>query len=524
MTQGVEVTITCQRCATVVPWAPHCPHCSAYLEFHGEPPWSPDGPVTEVIEVPVDDTPTAISAETSSPGEPDSPPHAGAPESTGASSEAATEAHASDADATDADTEAVPTVEGETATAEVTHATAHRSRWSVGLSIVALTILVALLLLVMGGAAGLIALPVILTVVLVALRSFDLRSEEHGQHGGEHEPDGDAGDADGSGASSDEAGLTWIDDDPGLEARAPQMVAPVMERSRPLAGVSTIARDVECEHCGRMNVSGHRFCDRCGGTLGEDPVAPPVVAVSAAVREAEEAKARRTRRRVSGSWRSPLLIGSLALAFVAALIFAFLGPGALQSRVGLTTVFQVIAQFIDPYAGAPARVESVTASSTLAGTNPSQVGFGDNRTFWASAPGPNYGAGATLRIEFADTVEINRMVIQPGIQSQQFDVRAVGTPRDITLTFDDGSRARTQLAPVDADSDWRQLLEFPDVTTKSVQMLIESVYPPRGKKEGGYGEVAIAGLQFLQTPQPPQVFRVQTGQLRTPAIPGVPAP
>ena len=39
--------ITCTRCGTVVPWGPYCPHCVAYLEFAGDPPWAPDAPVEE---------------------------------------------------------------------------------------------------------------------------------------------------------------------------------------------------------------------------------------------------------------------------------------------------------------------------------------------------------------------------------------------------------------------------------------------------------------------------------------------
>ncbi|MFM8895355.1 MAG: hypothetical protein ACKOE2_08270, partial [Actinomycetales bacterium] len=36
-------SILCTKCQSTVPWAAHCPHCWAYLEFAGDPPWRPDG-------------------------------------------------------------------------------------------------------------------------------------------------------------------------------------------------------------------------------------------------------------------------------------------------------------------------------------------------------------------------------------------------------------------------------------------------------------------------------------------------
>ena len=47
MTQG-QPDITCTKCSTVVPWGPHCPHCRAYLEFSGIPPWHPTDPEEHV--------------------------------------------------------------------------------------------------------------------------------------------------------------------------------------------------------------------------------------------------------------------------------------------------------------------------------------------------------------------------------------------------------------------------------------------------------------------------------------------
>lgn len=513
MTVQENRTITCTRCGTLVPWAPHCPYCSAYLEFSGNPPWTPDDPesVERAMGPQLPDVPLEESADAADLPEPVSPP---TDEELAAYEPLFAPRQADETEEIAGSPEPSMSLRARF----VRGFRMHPERQLAGyLSAVGLAVIVDLLLLAFVGAAALWALPLLALWGVFVVGFFGTLTD------GEEAPPSEEATEREEAADDDGPVLIWLDADEEFAARAPQPVVPIMERSMPLAVGTGVVRDVPCSECDRMNIAGHRFCDRCGAVLGDAVVAPPVVAVSVADREEEEREARRRQRRVTGSWRNPIIYLSLGLALLAAFVFAFLGPGAFQTRIGLTAVFQVIAQFIDPYAGSPARVETVTASSTLPGTDPSQAGLSDTRTFWASAPSVGYGAGSTLRFEFDAPVEINRLVIYPGIQNQQFDLRAVATPQQISLAFDDGSVQEATLQPLDSASDRRQLVEFADVTTGSVTMTIVSVYPPRGESEGGFGEVAISGLQFLQTPQPPAVFQVQRGGIRTPGLPGAPA-
>jgi hypothetical protein len=153
---------------------------------------------------------------------------------------------------------------------------------------------------------------------------------------------------------------------------------------------------------------------------------------------------------------------------------------------------------------------NVIASSTLSGTQASSTAGGDGRTFWASAPTYGNGAGSTLEFILSDLVTIDRMLILPGIQGSQFGIRALATPKDITLTFTDGSTFETRLLRVNTDRDFRQLVEFPRKKTKSVTMKIRTVYPPSGESNQSWGEVAMSGVEFISPPVPPQFLRLPT--------------
>lgn len=310
------------------------------------------------------------------------------------------------------------------------------------------------------------------------------------------------------------------DDELPIEAREPQMILPSLEKTAPIAIDTEEVRDLECEACGRINLHSHRFCEQCGEILAGAVVAPTVVAISAEEAERAAEEARKKKIQMSSSWRTPIFALAIVGVVIGALAFAFLGPGAFQLRFGMTRAFQVINQWIDPYSGKSVTIENVVASSSLPGTDPEEIATSDARTFWASAPLPNYGAGSILTYTLAQKTEIDRMVIFPGIQSTQFDHRALASPKDITLTFDDGTSSKATLQPLDLESNSRQLVSFPQNTTLKVTLTIDSVYPPRGKAETGYGEVAISGTQFLEVPQPPKVFGFQNGT-RTPGVPGV---
>ncbi|MGI9136579.1 MAG: NADase-type glycan-binding domain-containing protein, partial [Candidatus Nanopelagicales bacterium] len=307
-----------------------------------------------------------------------------------------------------------------------------------------------------------------------------------------------------------------------LESRAPQSLD-AEEVHVTIALAHEVERTVECSECGRMNVDGHRFCDLCGAVLGNAKVAPWVVPVieEESTEESggeltEEGKRKQRRRaskekkkRMSGSWRNPLIFLTVLGLLLSSFAFAFFGPGAFRFRFGMTRAIQMVTQFVDPYSGKSARITEVSATSSLPGTSPTEAGYSDARTFWASAPSEGFGVGTSLTYTFDSTVEINRMVIFPGIQSAQFDVRALAAPRTVTLSFDDGVKTTVQLDPLESPSDYRQLVKFDHHLTSKVTMTIDAVYPPRGVPSSGIGSVAISGTEFLEVPAVPEFFGFQ---------------
>jgi hypothetical protein len=245
---------------------------------------------------------------------------------------------------------------------------------------------------------------------------------------------------------------------------------------------------------------------------------PDLVVVEAEVPEG--AKHSDPPRRLTRSWRVPIVVFSLLAVFLASVMFALFGPNAIRVQFGLTQVYQAIDQFINPRAGNIVVPTSVEASSTLTGTQAISAAGGDARTFWASEPSFGFGVGTTLVFGLPDDEVIDRMVILPGVQGSQFGPRALATPKDIVLTFDDGSTYSTSLLRVNADRDFRQLVEFPRTETRSVTMRIDSVHPPTGEEPEAFGEVAIAGVEFISPPLPPQVLKLPTALPSPRPLPG----
>jgi hypothetical protein len=235
--------------------------------------------------------------------------------------------------------------------------------------------------------------------------------------------------------------------------------------------------------------------------------------------EAQREKAKHARR-LTRSWRTPIIVFTLLGVFVSSVVFALFGPNAFRVQFGLTQVYQSINEFINPTAGTLVTPVNVVASSSLDGTLAIAASGGDARTFWASAPSLGHGAGSTLEFTLSDIVTIDRMLILPGIQGSQFGIRSLATPKDIKLTFMDGSTFETQLLRVNADRDFRQLVEFPRTRTNTVTMEIVTVYPPAGESLESWGEVAISGVEFISPPAPPQFLRLPTEMPSPRNLPG----
>jgi hypothetical protein len=237
---------------------------------------------------------------------------------------------------------------------------------------------------------------------------------------------------------------------------------------------------------------------------------PAFIPIQPEEEAAQVERAAHQQRGPSRSWRVPILILTLAGVFISAIIFAVFGPNAVGVQFGLTQVYQSINQFINPRAGNIVTPVRVIASSTLPGTQPEAAAGGDVRTFWASDSSFGLGAGTELTFILPDESIIDRMVILPGVQGGGFGPRALATPKDIVLSFDDGSTFETTLLKVNADRDFRQVVEFPRTRTKAVTMQINSVHPPTGERADSYGEVALSGTEFISPPLPPQFLRLPT--------------
>ena len=526
--------ITCTRCGTVVPWSPYCPQCVAYLEFAGEPPWAPDVPVEEppaavLIEEPLADRsalgePIRLGSEPSediepsvmhleSGAEPVEPaPTALIPE---VSREPAGPAGGSSA------SPSLPLGDGQ----ESAHdsfgprrvpwyqPTPAQRRGYVASGVLSGFIVLVIAVLV-GWSTLFVTIPVIMGWALASGWLFFVEDE----HAEDHE------EATSEEATSEELAPEEVApaEAGGLEARAPQLVDAAVVKPHG----STISRattgNTPCPTCGKPNGAIRHYCDWCGGVMEGATLSPSTVAVLAASeddRKPENGKKPKGRRSPSRSWRQALLAGGVGLLLISTLLIAFLGPGALRFRGGITTVYQQISQWLNPFTGQVQAIDTVTSTSTLPGTSPDLAAGGDVRTFWASDMRPDFGIGTILTYNLADASPINRMVIYPGIQGPQFDARALATPKQITLTFDDGTPFTTVLLPVDDQRALTQLVEFPAVGTQTVAMTIDSVYPPRGALEGDLGAVAISGTTFLKLPSPPPLFGIRQG-VREPKLPG----
>ena len=486
-----QTTIRCLTCTSTVPWGPHCPECGAYLEFAGDPPWrpTPEG-VEPAAKAPAD---PVVDLDTSPPVE-----------------VTVVEETVREVIEVRGSTLPAPAPVPEPAPA----AASTRARSYVGTigALVAGLVLVPILWWAVGGVIGVASAVVFLVWALVLWPRRGVTQSE------QPVPSVQTVETVETLAVTETLVAPTV---PLLvEARAPQTLERrTIETTRPLA-VTTIKGDTPCTRCLRMNTSERAYCTWCGAPMADALLAPTTQAVEPSAPAASEEQKRRQRARLSRSWRAPILVLTLAGVLVSSILFALFGPGAFQFRFGLTNIYQLINTFIDPYAGNQVDVADVTASSTTRGTSPRDILGPDATTFWVSAPTTEQGAGTELTFLFDDVYTINRMVILPGIQNGVFDTRGVSTPRDITLTFDDGSTAQARLDLVQNQSDLQQLVRFPKETTQTVRLTIDSVYPPRTPSMQTMSEVAISGVRFLTPPAPPQFIRLPNDIQPRDSLPG----
>ena len=491
MTNPAE--ITCTRCESRVPWGPYCPQCSAYLEFAGDPPWSPE---------PIEALPEAAHQQTE-------------------------EMAVVEVDEVSGTEMGLGVEEGQVDVGEVEDVPSEfedlfRPLETVDdMSVTRSDVIEVVAIAVVGGGVAVLAgfvaqwwvgaLVGVFVAAWCLLLASSWRSRPIPPVVAERpvvsypEVDWDA-----TIVEVDEgAAVPAPAEAPVLEARAPQeLPSQVVERTVAVGSRRTTG-DAPCAECGRLNEVRRHFCEWCGAPMPGAYLGPEVAITRDDTRALAIAQPKPPRR-LTRSWRTPILVLTLLGVFLGAVVFALFGPNAFRFQFGITQVYQVIHQFIDPKAGKVLTPEAVDASSTLLGTSPLNAQGLDGRNFWASEPSYDFGIGTTLTFTLAEESTIDRMLILPGTQRSQFGARALATPRDITLTFDDGSTAEWTLRAVDGDRDMEQLVKFPRVRTKTVLLTIDSVYPPGDSAGDDYGEVAIAGVAFIAPPAPPAVLRLPT--------------
>jgi hypothetical protein len=490
------LTITCTRCSSTVPWGPYCPECSAYLEFAGDPPWDPKTSPTPEPQIFEESNPLPAAAQ-----------------ETVVNDVIVDEYSAEDVIVDEYSAEEVVEVPAEFE--ELFHPEELAPTGRIGvkklLEVAGIALFGAVIVFFVGrmtnwwaaGAVGIfigawyalligswfsarqqtVAVPVALSVTEVIARQLPELTEE---------------------VYVEKAAPSV------LEARAPQeLPSQVVERTVATT-TRTVHGDTACPTCGQLNEATRIFCDWCGTSMPGVELQPEMVEVELLSEAATEDETARQSRHLTRSWRTPIIVFSLLGVFLSAVIFALFGPNAFRVQFGLTQVYQSINQFINPTAGTLVTPVNVVASSSLEGTSASAALGGDGRTFWASASYFGLGRGSTLDFTLNDETIIDRMVILPGIQGKQFGIRALATPKDIKLTFMDGSTFETQLLAVTSDRDFRQVVEFPRSRTNSVTLEIVTVYPPFGEDAESWGEVAISGVEFISPPLPPQFLRLPT--------------
>lgn len=485
------LTITCTRCSSTVPWGPYCPECSAYLEFAGDPPWDPKTSPTPETQIYDESNPLQA-----------------------ATHETVVDEYPADEVIVDEYTaEAVVEVPAEFEELFRPEELAPTGRIGVKklLEVAGIALFGAVIVFFVGRltnwwAAGAIGIfiggcyalligswssarqptvvePVTLSVTEVMTRQHPEFTEE---------PDV-------------ERAAPSV-----LEARAPQeLPSQVVERTVATT-TRTVHGDTACPACGQLNEATRIFCDWCGTSMPGVKLQPEMVRIELLNEEAAEDERAKQSRFLTRSWRTPIVVFFLLGVFLSAVIFALFGPNAFRVQFGLTQVYQSINQFINPTAGTLVTPVNTVASSTLKGTTADAAMGGDARTFWASASDFGLGRGSTLYYTLNGEIIIDRMVILPGIQGRQFDFRSLATPKDIKLTFMDGSTFETQLLEVTSDRNLRQVVEFPRTLTNTVTLEIVTVYPPVGEFVDSWGEVAISGVEFISPPLPPQFVRLPT--------------
>ena len=513
----MNTTIRCTRCGTVTTWTPYCPSCSAYLEFAGDPPWVPAPPKdTSETDAP-DDASAPDAADSTSSPEP-------APDTTSENTPTATPEPQQPAKPDKPPKPAKPS-------------RPHRR---------------------FGGDDP-------------WWRFWG--KKKHAATAPAATPAAAAPEGPTTPTDVVADAYTYVVDAPPVpetvSAELPTRQEAAQKRTIPIGRPDDlgIPGGLPCPQCRFRNYVDASYCARCGYTLRD--AVPPTQTLASALAPSEKPP-----RRTDWSFLAVVALVILILGII------FISPPGQPGRAFIGGVIRTVAYWIDPDLGTPVTFTSVTASSTGYGNPANSIVGDDLSSFWASAPGPSWGAGSTITFQLTEPSRLDRMVIRPGIQNGQFAVRALATPENLTLIFTEldsdatpspspsptttgsptaspaasptpapsaspsGSLSPTPSPSVSASpiptptatpsvqaslnvivepQDYTSVVSFPIVYTDKVVLRIDSVYPPALPDvyaPGGGGQVAITAIDFMPPWSLGDLFKVDFRREGTP----VPSP
>ena len=454
--------ITCKRCGTVTNWNPYCPTCGAYLEFMGEPSWSPTE-VTSTVPEPKPPAPEPIE-----PAEVVEPAETQAPEAN---------------------------IEAEPQPADDPHHHFHGLHFGHHED------------------DGVDDGPV--DTKPIPWWAF----WRHPKAPKKADPNETTPSADISGAATGDDGLApaaalvategptvnVIPAHPTVEvvAELPQEEQETQQRTRRsiLTEGETRGPAVDCAHCGHQNPIDHAYCEWCGSYLSTYRLAPvpPVIKETTGAGKSGDS----TSSPIRQAWRKSYLLYVILALIVFLIWFFFWGPMATTTRAFFEEVGQTISEFIFPKLGEETSVSSIVASSSLPGTTPTSLNQASSVDYWASAEMNGLGVGTTITFTFTQCYPIDRIIIAPGTQDSDLDVQALAQPKNISMTFSPSGTIDTVLLEAPTSNElYTQIMSFPTTYATSVTVAIDSVYPSRYviTPDPNFGAVAISSLNFLQSP------------------------
>ncbi|MFJ9630144.1 discoidin domain-containing protein [Streptomyces sp. NPDC101175] len=251
-------------------------------------------------------------------------------------------------------------------------------------------------------------------------------------------------------------------------------VAPVLpgrpEPGRPSVRAATAEEEsgVTCWRCGVRNRPDRTFCRNDGAVLDRDGQRTTTVT-------------RRRGERFAG-WR-PRVSGArvlIAAGVVAALVgAAFLTPAAADA---------IRDHFTDP---APLPPAAVSASNSDA-AHPARSAFdGVSNTWWGTGFSGD-SAGQYLQANYSRPVDLQKMIITPGVSTRSADLGAEARPQRFDLLITDSS-GRTSLTHYQLADGGPQVVDASMRDAVQVDMILRSAYGTASNKQVAIAEVELLG-------------------------------